>query len=361
MNDQYFLAQAFTLARRGIYTTDPNPRVGCVIVRDGQIIGEGFHQSAGQDHAEVVAIDKADGDVKGATVYVTLEPCSYIGRTPACAKMLVEKGIKRVVSADYDPHPLNAGQGYAILEAAGVEVVRQANPESALQLNPGHYKSHQQGLPFVRLKMACTLDGHTALADGSSKWITSASARLDVQRLRARSSCIVTGIETILQDDPALTVREQNIDPHAGDLAINRKRPVYILDSHLRTPMSARVLAHPDARIVCGHKLDQDQARVIGASLNEDGRICLKRFLQELSEQGALEVLFECGPTLGGALIDSGLCDELIIYMAPKLMGSGRPLLQLPEIANMSALRTFSFDDVRSIGADLRLILKPGS
>jgi diaminohydroxyphosphoribosylaminopyrimidine deaminase/5-amino-6-(5-phosphoribosylamino)uracil reductase len=361
MNDQYFLAQAFTLARRGIYTTDPNPRVGCVIVRDGQIIGEGFHQSAGQDHAEVVAIDKADGDVKGATVYVTLEPCSYFGRTPACAKMLVEKGIKRVVSADYDPHPLNAGQGYAILEAAGIEVVRQANPESALQLNPGHYKSHQQGLPFVRLKMACTLDGHTALADGSSKWITSASARLDVQRLRARSSCIVTGIETILQDDPALTVREPNIDPHAGDLAINRKRPVYILDSHLRTPMSARVLAHPDARIVCGHKLGQDQARVIGASLNEDGRICLKRFLQELSEQGALEVLFECGPTLGGALIDSGLCDELIIYMAPKLMGSGRPLLQLPEIANMSALRTFSFDDVRSIGSDLRLILKPGS
>jgi diaminohydroxyphosphoribosylaminopyrimidine deaminase/5-amino-6-(5-phosphoribosylamino)uracil reductase len=335
--------------------------VGCVIVRDVQVIGEGFHQTAGEDHAEVIAIDNAEGDVKGATVYVTLEPCSYFGRTPACAKTLVEKGIKRVVSADYDPHPLNAGKGYAILEAAGVEVVRQANPESALQLNPGHYKSHQQGLPFVRLKLASTLDGHTALADGSSKWITSASARLDVQRLRARSSCIVTGIETILQDDPALTVREADLDPYAGTLAINRKRPVYILDSRLRTPMSARVLAHPDARIVCDRKLDQDQARVIGASLNQDGRICLKRFLQELSEKGALEVLFECGPTLGGALIDSGLCDELVIYMAPKVMGSGRPLLQLPEIANMSALRAFRFDDVRSIGSDLRLILKPES
>jgi diaminohydroxyphosphoribosylaminopyrimidine deaminase / 5-amino-6-(5-phosphoribosylamino)uracil reductase len=361
MNDQSFLARAFTLARRGIYTTDPNPRVGCVIARDGEILGEGFHQSAGDDHAEVIAIENASGDVRGATLYVTLEPCSYFGRTPACAKTLVEKGIKRVVSADYDPHPLNAGQGYAVLEAAGIEVVRQADPESALQLNPGHYKTHQQGYPFVRLKMACTLDGRTALTDGSSQWITSPSARLDVQRLRARSSCIVTGVETILKDDPALTVRELDTDAARSALAIDRKRPIYILDSQLRTPLSAKVLAHPDAKIVCGPDLNQGHARVISANLGQDGRICLKSFLKELSAEGALEVLFECGPTLGGALIESGLCDEMIIYMAPKLMGSGRPLLQLPEIANMDALHAFEFDDIRSIGPDLRLVMKPAS
>ncbi len=361
MNDPYFLARAFTLARQGLYTTDPNPRVGCVIAREGQILGEGYHQSAGGDHAEVIAIENAQGDVRDATLYVTLEPCSYFGRTPACAKTLVANGIKRVVSADYDPHPLNAGQGYAILEAAGIEVVHQADPQSAMQLNPGHYKTHQQGYPFVRLKMACTLDGRTALADGSSQWITSPSARLDVQRLRARSSSIVTGVGTILKDDPALTVRELDTEADRSALAINRRRPIYILDSNLRMPMSARVLAHPDTHIVCGPDLNPDHARTMSGKLGQDGRICLKTFLKELSVKGALEVLFECGPTLGGALIESGLCDEMVIYMAPKLMGSGRPLLQLPEIANMDALQAFEFDDIRSIGPDLRLVMKPAS
>lgn len=225
--DQAFLAQAFRLAQQGRFTTDPNPRVGCVLVRDGRVIGEGFHQMAGGPHAEAEALANATESVIGATAYVTLEPCSYHGRTPSCADALIKAGVTRVVAAAPDPHPRNRGAGFDLLEAAGIEVIRDGDQAGARALNPGHEKTHTQGRPYVRLKLAATMDGFTGLPNGQSQWITSPAARLEVQRLRAQSSAIVTGANTVLSDDPELTVRDPRIDPLYSDLILARPKPVY--------------------------------------------------------------------------------------------------------------------------------------
>ncbi|MBT3643814.1 MAG: bifunctional diaminohydroxyphosphoribosylaminopyrimidine deaminase/5-amino-6-(5-phosphoribosylamino)uracil reductase RibD [Gammaproteobacteria bacterium] len=359
MRDEAFLAQAFRLAQQGRFTTDPNPRVGCVLVREGRVIGEGFHQMAGGLHAEAEALANATESVVGATAYVTLEPCSYHGRTPSCADALIKAGVTRVVAAARDPHPRNSGAGFDLLEAAGIEVIRDADQAGAQALNPGHEKTHTQGRPYVRLKLAATMDGFTGLPNGQSQWITSPAARLEVQRLRAQSSAIVTGANTVLSDDPELTVRDPRIDPKHSDLILARPKPVYVLDSQSRTMTTAKVYGNPLARQVCGLEALNAHPTALKTKLNPDGQIDLPFFFEALAAKGVLEVLVECGPTLAGAVMQANLVDELVLFLAPKFMGMGKPLLQLPELDKMSDLRAWSLFDTRRIGPDIKLVLKP--
>ena len=357
--DQVFLAEALKLAKEGLYTTHPNPRVGCLLVKDDAVIGRGYHAKAGEAHAEVIALKEAGANAKGATAYVTLEPCSFHGRTPACANALIEAGVKRVVAAMTDPHPRNKGNGFDMLEAAGVEVVRDAANDAARALNPGHVSLHERGRPFVRIKLAATLDGRTALNNGDSKWITGSAARQDVQKLRARSSVLITGAGTVLADDPALTIRDASIAPHMPEAWVTRPRPVYVLDTSGRVPKSAKLWANPEARQVLAAGMVHE--RGIGLRTNEAGRVDLKALLEHCAEAELGEVLFECGPTLAGSVIASGLWDELILYLAPKLMGPGRSLLHSREIDNMVDLVTHEIVSVSQLDNDLRVIVRPGS
>ena len=357
--DQVFLAEALKLAEEGLYTTHPNPRVGCLLVKDAAVIGRGYHAKAGEAHAEVLALKEAGVKAQGATAYVTLEPCSFHGRTPACASALIEAGVKRVVAAMTDPHPRNKGNGFDMLEAAGVEVVRDAANDAARALNPGHVSLHERGRPFVRIKLAATLDGRTALNNGDSKWITGSAARQDVQKLRARSSVLITGAGTVLADDPALTIRDASIAPHMPEAWVTRPRPVYVLDTSGRVPKSAKLWANPEARQVLAAGMVHE--RGIGLRTNEAGRVDLKALLEHCAEAELGEVLFECGPTLAGSVIASGLWDELILYLAPKLMGPGRSLLHSREIDNMVDLVTHEIVSVSQLDNDLRVIVRPGS
>ena len=355
--DRQFLARALRLAEKGLFTTDPNPRVGCVLVKGSSVVGEGFHVKAGDPHAEALALAQAGPEAKGATAFVTLEPCSYHGRTPSCAAALIEAGVKRVVAAMTDPHPRNSGQGFDMLEQAGIEVERDADPEGAQRLNPGHVSLHQRGRPYVRVKLAATLDGRTSLLNGESRWITGPAARRDVQKWRARSSALITGIGTILSDDPALTVRDATIGPHLDPDWLMRPRPVWVLDSKGRTPSDAKVWNNPKTEIV--HGATASAERGIVCALDESGYVDLGALLKRCAAREMSEVFFECGPTLAGSVIKSGLWDELILYLAPKLMGPGKSLLHWPEIDNMSALAEHEIVSVRQLGPDLRLIIKP--
>jgi diaminohydroxyphosphoribosylaminopyrimidine deaminase/5-amino-6-(5-phosphoribosylamino)uracil reductase len=368
MDDTYFLAEAFRLAEKGLYTADPNPRVGCVLVKDNRIVGRGYHLTTGEGHAEANALAQAGESSRGATAFVTLEPCSFHGRTPSCALSLIEAGVVRVVAAMADPHEKNAGTGFQILRKAGIEVRTPLLESSARALNPGHIKRYETGLPFVRLKLAMSLDGKTALANGESHWITGPEARRDVQKLRARSSAIVTGVQTVIDDNPRMTVRvkdleTQDLDSQHCDLAAKRRRPVYILDPRLRVPPDAEILKSPDNILVCipGEAgKNTYAASVLEAEEDADHRIHLGQFLRHLVGDDCNEVLFECGPTLGGSLIQQGLCDELIIYIAPKIMGSSsRSLLNVPEIDSMGDLFNMNIIDCRSVGSDIRITAVP--
>ena len=359
MDDRRFLARAFQLAKKGLYTADPNPRVGCVLVRDGRILAEGFHRQAGEPHAEANALANATESVVGATAYVTLEPCSFHGRTPACAEALIKAGISRVVAAAEDPHPRNRGAGFERLQAAGLEVIPALDPEAAERLNPGHMMTHSIGRPFIRLKLAATMDGFTALPNGESQWITGPAARLDVQRLRARSSAIVTGANTVLVDDPRLTVRDPNIDAEISQWLLARARPVYVLDSKARTTSAHRIYQNPLAVQVCTDGSAPTHATSMITAADETGRVDLVTFCRALAERGHLELLFECGPVLAGAMIEAELVDELIVYLAPKFMGQGMPLLQLPELAKMTDVHAWQIAETRRVGPDLKLTLKP--
>ena len=357
--DEDYLAQAIRLAEKGLYTADPNPRVGCLLVKDSQIVGQGFHLTDGEGHAEANALEDAAEMARGSTAYVTLEPCSFHGRTPSCAKALIEAGVKRVVVAMEDPHEKNAGAGFQILRDAGIEVLTPLLEQSAVDLNPGHVARYRTGLPFVRLKMAMSLDGKTALANGRSQWITGEQARKDVQKLRARSSAIVTGVQTVIDDNPRMNVRADEIEIECSELAANRKRPVYVLDSGLRVPGDAHLVMNPDNFLVCKPGLDaasRFQCQLMEVALNSNGQIDLAVFLGKLAENNCNEVLFECGATLAGSLIASGLWNELVIYAAPKMMGSSaRSLLQTPEIDTMDDLFDMNITDLRMIGRDIRI------
>ena len=359
-DDQKFMARALRLAELGRYSTHPNPCVGCVIVQQGKIVGEGYHVKAGDGHAEANALVQAGESASESTVYVTLEPCSSHGRTPSCAEALIKAAVSRVVASSVDPDNRNAGRGFSKLREAGIVVDLQPS-DSANRLIRGHSKRYLEGKPFVRLKLAMTLDGKTALNNGESKWITSEEARADVQKLRAQSSAIVTGVQTVIDDDPSVQVSGELPGVRHRAEAISLVRPVYILDSNLRTPAGARLLENENTVMVCveGASRSDQRHEVIEIS-SDQGRVCLEKFVSTLASREHSEVLFECGATLGGAMIRAGLVDEVIIYVAPSLIGTGgRSLLNLPEIDRMSDLINLSVREVRMVGRDIRITASP--
>lgn len=357
-DDARHMARALQVAQRGLYTTDPNPRVGCVIVKDGAVIGEGWHERAGKPHAEILALRVAGGAARGATVYLTFEPCCHHGRTPPCTRALIEAGVARVVSAMLDPNPRVAGKGFAELEAAGIAVQQGLMEAEAAILNPGFIARMRDGRPFVRVKLAASLDGRTALVNGESKWITSPAARMDVQRWRARSSVILTGIETVLADDPSLTVRE---------LGIARTPLRVVLDSRLRCPPHAKVLQRPAATVVITTGADGPAAmalRAAGAEVvalaEQEGRVPLAEMLRHLAARDVNEILVEAGPTLSGALLRAGLVDELVLYYAAHVMGAAaRGMLEIGVLTSMEERVPLVLSDVRRMGPDLRIIARP--
>ncbi|PXF32987.1 hypothetical protein WH50_01090 [Pokkaliibacter plantistimulans] len=361
------MSRALHLAERGLYSTDPNPRVGCVLVKDGQVIGEGFHERAGEPHAEVHALRMAGEAAKGATAYVSLEPCAHYGRTPPCAEGLVRAGVARVVSAMQDPNPLVSGKGHGILAFHGIEVSWGLLESQARALNPGFIKRMSTGLPYVRVKLAMSLDGRTAMASGESQWITGAAARADVQRLRARSSAVVSGIDTVLSDNAALTVRlaEAGLDAETCARRGERQPLRVVLDSH------QRLATHPDCRllqsageVVLAHGsaqlVEELVTRVQSLSLPRSSTgLDLQALLRQLAALGCNEVLVEAGATLAGAFVSAGLVDELVIYMAPVLLGSlARPLLNLP-LQQMQEKLRLTIQDMRQVGEDWRITALP--
>jgi diaminohydroxyphosphoribosylaminopyrimidine deaminase/5-amino-6-(5-phosphoribosylamino)uracil reductase len=365
--DYSFMAQSLRLAERGLYTTMPNPRVGCVLVKNGEVIGEGWHIRAGEGHAEVNAITAAGENSRGATAYVTLEPCSHTGKTGPCSHALVDAGVVRVVYAMEDPNPLVAGRGLDYLREAGVQVDGPLLEDDARALNPGFIKRMERKLPFVRCKMGMSLDGRTAMASGESQWVTGKKARGDVQRLRARSCAIISGIDSVLMDNSSLTVRVEELDlPNAQDAAAKQPLRV-VLDSKLRIGRKAKILAQ-ETPILLVHngntenadKLDGWPAHVELLALPaHDGRINLNALLSELAKRQCNEVLVEAGATLAASFLRRGLLDEVIIYMAPKLLGSSaRPLFDLP-LNTMSSALPLKISDMRAVGTDWRITATP--
>jgi diaminohydroxyphosphoribosylaminopyrimidine deaminase / 5-amino-6-(5-phosphoribosylamino)uracil reductase len=362
--DRFAMQRALTLAARGLETTNPNPRVGCVIARAGRIVGEGWHERAGENHAEVRALRAAGDQAAGATAYVTLEPCNHQGRTPPCVAALTAARIARVVYAIADPNPLVNGQGAHALRLAGVEVEAGLNAAEARELNAGFIKRMQQGRPWLRLKLAMSLDGRTALANGESQWITSEAAREDVQRWRARSSAVLTGVGTVLADDPRLNVRLPSEDGQ------ERQQPlIVVLDSRLRTPAAARLFGGGGEVLILTGDSKLDEARLATLSARGArievlplvaGWLSLAAVADRLGELEANEVLIEAGPTLAGELLRLGLVDELLLYVAPKLLGpTGRALITMPELAALQEAPAFTLFDTQRVGEDLRLRLRP--
>lgn len=363
------MTEAIQLARRGLYTTSPNPRVGCVLVRDGQIIGRGWHQWAGQAHAEINALrdaEKMHGNARGATAYVTLEPCSHHGRTPPCCEALVAAGIARVVVAMRDPNPLVGGRGLEFLRDAGLAVESGILESEARELNPGFISRMTRQRPWVRVKLAMSLDGRTAMASGESQWLTGTAARSDVQRLRARSCAIVSGVETVLRDNAALSVRANELQLADADEIIKRQPLRMVLDSGLRLHPPARIFAQPGRLVIA--TLNDEQRRweqvvdgggEIFHAPESGGRVDLHAVMRYLTEQQCNEVLIEAGPTLAGAFWRAGLVDWLTIYMAPTLLGSaGRPLFDLP-LEKMREQQRLDIRDIRAVGNDWRIDAVP--
>jgi diaminohydroxyphosphoribosylaminopyrimidine deaminase/5-amino-6-(5-phosphoribosylamino)uracil reductase len=360
--DYQYMAQAIKLAERGLYTTDPNPRVGCVLVRDRQVIGQGWHEYAGQAHAEINALQDAGNDAHGATVYVTLEPCAHHGKTPPCSQALIDAGVSRVICAMRDPNPLVAGNGIEQLRQAGIQVEDGLLAGEAEKLNPGFLKRMREQRPYVRCKLAMSLDARTAMANGESKWITGPKAREDVHRLRARSSAIMTGINTVIADDPSLTCR---LDASQGD-AVKAAQPLrVILDTQGRLKSDAKLLQQPgNTLVLCGNRQALqvlDSERVVVKQLETDnGRIALAAVMRELAAGQINEVLLEAGATLSGTMLQAGLVDELIIYMAPVLMGDkARGLLKLPGLEHMADRCHLNITDIRAVGQDWRITAIP--
>jgi len=352
---------ALEWAAKGLNTTMPNPRVGCVIVRNQKIIGAGFTQPAGQAHAELQALRDAElqhHNVSGATAYVTLEPCSHFGRTPPCVDALINAGIKRVVAAVLDPNPLVAGQGLQRLQAAGIEVTSPVLEDAAREMNIGFFKRMQTGKPWVRIKVAASLDGKTALHNNQSQWITGEAARLDGHHWRARACAMLTGIGTLLEDDPQLTVRA---------FPTTRQPLRVIVDSQLQTPLNAKVLNNPsEGGVLIVHALrkPEQEARLTaaGASLlflpNANNKVDLPALIVELGRREINEVHVEAGSKLNGSLIREGCVDELLLYLAPSLLGNARGLADLPTLNNLSQQTRLHFHQIQQIGEDLRILAR---
>ncbi|MFT7372230.1 MAG: diaminohydroxyphosphoribosylaminopyrimidine deaminase [Oleiphilaceae bacterium] len=365
-HDTAYMAEAIQLAWKGLYTTEPNPRVGCVLVKNGKVVGRGWHQKAGEGHAEVNAIKDAGSAAKGSTAYVSLEPCSHLGKTPPCASALIHAGVTRVVAAMKDPNPEVSGSGFDLLQKAGIQVESGLLEPQAHALNLGFIKRMKTQRPFVRIKMAMSVDGRTAMASGESKWITGVAAREDVQRLRARSSAVISGIGTILHDDAAFTVRaaELGLD-HADEIA--QRQPLrVVLDSEAKLPESAKLLTSPGPILLVVSSAAQvsdvisQYSNVSVFRLPVDNKASaanssIELVLAELARRECNEVLVEAGASLAGSFIRDNCWDELVLYIAPKLMGSAaRPLANLP-MAFMSEAKTLQLKDMRVVGGDIRL------
>lgn len=348
---------ALQLAEQGLYTTTPNPRVGCVIVKNHQIIGQGAHLKAGEPHAEVLALRKAGANAKGADVYVTLEPCNHHGRTPPCVDALIQAGVARVVVAMQDPNPLVAGNGIQRLQANGIQVDVGLMASVANALNIGFVSRMIRGLPYVRCKVAASLDGKTALNNGKSQWITSDHARQDVQHWRAQSCAIITGIGTVLADNPSMTVRLPN----------TTRQPLrVIVDGHLQTPADANLLQHGQTLIAYASDTNHQVGSLNAAGADclhlpdANARVNLKALLANLAQRGINEVLLEAGQGLNGVFLQAGLIDEFIFYYAPKLMGAdAKGMFAMPAFTEMQQAIDLQIFDVSQVGADIRVRAKP--
>ncbi|WP_343711358.1 bifunctional diaminohydroxyphosphoribosylaminopyrimidine deaminase/5-amino-6-(5-phosphoribosylamino)uracil reductase RibD [Kosakonia radicincitans] len=364
MQDEMYMARALKLAQRGRFTTHPNPRVGCVIVNNGEIVGEGFHYRAGEPHAEVHALRMAGERARGATAYVTLEPCSHHGRTPPCCEALIAAGVARVVAAMQDPNPQVAGRGLYRLQQEGIDVSHGLMMSEAEALNKGFLKRMRTGFPYVQLKLGASLDGRTAMASGESQWITSAQARRDVQRLRAQSHAILTSSATVLADDPSLTVRWEELDADSQALypQENVRQPVRIvIDSQNRVTPAHKLIGLPGETWFARTKADE---RSWPAGVREiivpehHGHVDLVMLMMLLEKQQINSIWVEAGATLAGALLQAGLVDELVVYLAPKLLGTdARGLCVLPGLSALADAPHFKFNEIRQVGPDVCLHL----
>ena len=367
------MSHALQLAARGRFTTSPNPMVGCVVVREGKIVGEGWHLRAGEAHAEAIALGQAGDLARSSEVYITLEPCAHYGRTGPCVNLLLEARVGSVIICSEDPNPLVGGSGIEKLQSAGIPVKLGLLEDQARNFNRGFFKRHQNGLPWVTVKMAASLDGRTAMADGQSQWITSPSARLDVQRLRAQSCAIISGIGTQKMDDPSLNLRVDyqalGSDPAVAKSELRQPLRV-IVDSHCEMAPNSKMLSQTGRILVAtvdGNTQRERAEKLIlaGAGVvffpQSNGQVDLLKLLHHLAQLGCNSVLVEAGATLAGSFMAEGLTDEFIYYMAPKLMGSdARPLFRLP-INTMDAHLAMSIRDMRRVGDDIRITLSPDS
>lgn len=365
-NDAIYMARALELARFGRFTTSPNPNVGCVLVRNNEVVGEGFHFRAGEPHAEVHALSMAGDKARGATAYVTLEPCSHQGRTPPCAEALIKAGVKRVVAAMQDPNPQVAGRGLFLLQQAGIEVEHGLMMAEAEAINHGFFKRMRTGFPYLQLKLAASLDGKTAMASGESQWITSDASRADVQTFRAQSSAILSTSATILADNPSLNVRWAELDEQIRQnySEADLRQPLrIILDAHHRITPDLRLFSLVgDILLVRTQTSDvlwpENVEQLIIPEHN--GGIDLVVLMLLLGRRQINTIWTEAGPTMAGALLQAGLVDELILYMAPKLLGDDAlGLCKLPSVGTLSQVPTFKLADVQQVGDDLRLCLLP--
>ena len=354
--DREFMARALSLAQRGLYTTTPNPRVGCVIVKDGAIAGTGWHEAAGRPHAEINALGEAGANAQGATMYVTLEPCSHHGRTPPCADAVIRAGIARVVAAMQDPNPIVSGTGFARLRDKGIEVACGLMQEEAGELNVGYVSRMAKGRPWVRMKIAASLDGRTALSNGRSQWITGEAARRDGHHFRARACALLTGIGTVKDDDPQLDVRHVQTP----------RQPLKVLvDSRLEVPEGARILARGPV-LVAAARGDHSKAEALRARgvevlmlPNPHGKVDLPELVRELGRRGMNEVHVEAGTRLNGSLLREGCVDELLVYLAPSVIGdTGLGMFSLPEITDLEQKVPLSIRDVSRVGEDIRVIAR---
>ncbi|MBW6389740.1 bifunctional diaminohydroxyphosphoribosylaminopyrimidine deaminase/5-amino-6-(5-phosphoribosylamino)uracil reductase RibD [Billgrantia antri] len=368
--DAAWMAHALQLARRGLYTTHPNPRVGCVLVKNRRLVGEGWHLRAGEPHAEIHALRMAGESARRATAFVTLEPCSHHGRTGPCAVALIEAGVKRVVVAMQDPNPEVAGRGIAMLRDAGIEVEVGVLEEEAQRLNVGFVSRMSRQRPFVRMKMAMSLDGRTAMQSGESQWITGPHARAEVQRLRAAASAIMTGVDSIIFDNSRLTVRASQLNLDDAEAIAARQPLRVVVDTQLRLPEAAACLREPGRTLVAtvsAHepqrraRLEAAGAEVVVLRSGNDGRVDLPSLMRYLAEQELVnEVLLETGATLAGAMLEVGLVDEMQLFVAPTLLGGeARPLFALPGLTRMAQQRPLEILDIRAVGRDWRITARP--
>lgn len=361
-SNREYMQRAIRLASRGRYTTDPNPCVGCVIVKADKVVGEGWHRIAGEAHAEINALAQAGSEAQGATVYLSLEPCSHTGKTPPCADALIEAGVKKVFVAMLDPNPLVAGEGIRRLQDAGIEVEQGLLETQARELNPGFIKRMEHGRPFVRVKLAMSIDGRTAMSSGESQWISCEASRKDVQRLRAESSAVMTGVATVIADDPSMNVRLS-----AQQLAVDtvRQPKRIVVDSQFRMPVDAKISAvgGPCAVYTTVAVDDTEQYPFdIRTIASIDNQVDLKALMQDLAADEINLLHVEAGSILCGALLKDGLVDEIILYMAPHIMGDeAKPLFTIPGLVQMRERIALTIKDVRSVGDDLRLTLSPVS